>query len=100
MNEARRNSGTIKKDKSIALQAQESSLDDKEDIALISRKIAHMLRGRTKFGNTSKVCYECRKAGHFNDECPTLKEESKKMVKKLAWKGDKKKKAFMATWSN
>ena len=44
MNEARRNEGTIKKDKSIALQAQESSLDDDEDVALLSRKISGMLR--------------------------------------------------------
>ena len=36
MNEARRNEGTIKKDKSIALQAQESSSDDDEDVALLS----------------------------------------------------------------
>ena len=75
LNEARRNEGTIKKDKSIALQAQESSSDDEEDIALLSRKIARMLRGRRKFGNTSKVCYECRKPGHFKDECPILKKE-------------------------
>ena len=40
MNEARRNEGEIKKDKSIALRAQESSLDDDEDVALLSRKIA------------------------------------------------------------
>ena len=101
MNEARRKEGTIKKDKSIALQAQESSSDDEEDIALLSRKIPQILRGRRKFGNTSKVCYECRKPGHFKDECPTLKkEENEKMVKKPTCKGDKKKKAFKATWSD
>ena len=102
MNEARRNEGTIKKDKSIALQAQESSSDDDEDVALLSRKIARMLRGRRKFGNTSKVCYECRKPGHFKDECPNLrkKEENEKMKKKPTWRGDKKKKAFKATWSD
>ena len=100
MNEARRNEGTIKKDKSIALQAQESSSDDDEDVALLSRKIARMLRGRRKFGNTSKVCYECRKPGHFKDECPNLKEENEKMKNKPTWKGDKKKKAFKATWSD
>ena len=95
----RRNEGTIKKDKSIALQAQESSSDDDEDITLLSRKIARMLRCRRKFGNTSKVCYECKKPSHFEDECPTLKkkEENKKMMKKPTWKGDKKKKAFKAT---
>ena len=102
MNEARRNEGMIKKDKSIALQAQESSSDDDEDVALLSRKIARMLRGRRKFGNSSKVCYECRKPGHFKDECPNLKkkEENEKMKKKSTWKGDKKKKAFKATWSD
>ena len=84
MNEARRNEGTMKKDKSIALQAQESSSDDDEDIALLSRKITRMLKGRRKFGKTSKVCDECRKPGHFKDECHTLKkkEENEKMMKK------------------
>ena len=97
MNEVRRN-GIVRKDKSIALQAQESSSDDDEDIAFLSRKIARMLRGRRKLGNTSKVCYECRKPGHFKDKCPTLKkEENEKMVKKPTWKGDKTKKAFKAT---
>ena len=102
MNEARRSEGTMKKEKSIALQAQESSSDDDEDIALLSRRIARMLRGKRKFGNTSKVCYECRKPGHFKDECPTLKkkEENEKMMKKSTWRGDKKKKAFKATWSD
>ena len=101
MNEARRNEGTIKKDKSIALQVYESSSDDDEDVALLSRKIARMLRGRIKFRNTSKVCYECRKPGHFKDECPNLKkEENEKMKNKPTWKGDKKKKAFQATWSD
>ena len=102
MNEVRRNEGTINKDNSIALQAQESSSDDDEDVALLSRKIARMLRGRRKFGSTSKVCYECRKPGHFKDECPNLKkkEENKKMKKKPTWRGDKKKKAFKATWSD
>ena len=83
MNEVRRNEGKMKKDKSIALQAQESSSHHDEDITLLSRKIARMLKGRRKFGNTSKVCYECRKPGHFKDECPTLKkEENEKMMKK------------------
>ena len=88
----------MKKEKSIALQAHESSSDDDEDIALLSRRIARMLRGKIKFGNTSKVCYECRKPSHFKDECPILKkEENEKMMKKSTWKGDKKKKAFKAT---
>ena len=74
MNEARRNEGTINKDKSIALQAQESSSDDNEDVALLSRKIAQMLRSPRNFGSTSKVCYECRKRGHFKDECLTSRD--------------------------
>ena len=101
MNDVRRNEGTMKKDKSIALQAQESSSNDDEDITLLSRKIARMLKGRRKIGNTSKVCYECRKPCHFKDECPTLKkEENEKMMKKSTWKEDKKKKVFKATWSD
>ena len=97
MNEARRNEGTINKDKSIALQAQESSSDDDEDVELLSRKIARLIRSRRNLGNTSKVSYECRKPSHFKDECPNLKkEENEKMKKKPTWKGDKEK-AFKAT---
>ena len=61
-----------------------------------------MIRGQRKFGNTSKVCYECKKPGHFKDECPNLKkkEEKEKTKKKPTWKGDKNKKAFKATWSD
>ena len=47
------------------------------------------------------MCYECRKQGHFKDECPNLKkEENEKTKKKPTWKGDKKKKAFKATWND
>ena len=48
------------------------------------------------------MCYECRKPGHFKDECPNLKkkDENKKMKNKPTKKGDKKKKAFKATWSD
>ena len=60
-----------------------------------------MLKGRRKFGNTSKVFYECRKPGHFKDECPNLKkEENEKMKNNSTWKGDKMKKAFKATVSD
>ena len=52
MNEVRRNEGTINKDKSIALQAHESSSDDDEDIALLltrrNREVVVFTRSRVK----------------------------------------------------
>ena len=102
MNEARRSEGVVRKDKSIAFQAQESSSEEDEDVAMLSRKIARMLRSRRKFGNTSKICYECRKPGHFKDECPNLKkkEDKERKKEKPSWKRDKKNKVLKATWSD
>ena len=113
MNEARRNPSAEKKEKSVALPAEDTSSDDDEEIALLSRKVAKLIRSKRRVGNTSKVCFECRKPGHFKEDCPRLKkkyedkdsEEKEKLKKKSAWKDDKKKKkkkkkALKATWSD
>ena len=110
MNEARRNPSAEKKEKSVALRAEDTSSDDDEEIALLSRKIAKLIRSKRRIGNTSKVCFECRKPGHFKEDCPRLKkkyedkdsEEKEKLKKKSAWKDDKKKKkkTLKATWSD
>ena len=65
----------------------------------------------------SKVCFECRKPGHFKEDCSKLKKkyeedskEKEKLKKKSAWmdakkkkkkkKKNKKKKTQKATWSD
>jgi len=56
----------------------------------------------------SNLCFECRKLGHFKDECPRLKKRDEKEMtdkdkhtRKIPWKGDKrKKKAPKASWSD
>ncbi|GKU99723.1 hypothetical protein SLEP1_g12527 [Rubroshorea leprosula] len=42
----------------------------------------------------SVKCYECKKTGHYRNECPNLKKGEKKGKKCM------KKKAFVATWSD
>ena len=57
----------------------------------------------------SKVCFECRKSGHFKEDCPWLKkqykdkdsQEKEKLKKESTWKDNKKKKKKKkATWSD
>ena len=110
MNESRRNPSAEKKEKS--LRAEDTSSDDDEEIGLLSRKIEKLIRSKRRIGNTSKVFFECRKPGHFKEDCPRLKkkyedkdsEEKEKLKKKSTWKDDKKKKkkkkALKATWSD
>ena len=115
MNEARRNPPVERKEILVALRAEDTSLDDDEEIAMLSRKIAKLIRRKRRIGNTSKVCFECRKPGHFKEDCPRLKKkyedkdskEKEKLKRKSAWKDDKKKKkkkkkkkALKATWSD
>ena len=93
--EARRNPPTEKKEKSVALRAKDTSLDDDEEITMLSRKIEKLIRSKRRIGNTSKVCFECRKPGHFKEDCPRLKkkyedkdsEEKEKLKKKSAMEG-------------
>ncbi|GAV72232.1 LOW QUALITY PROTEIN: zf-CCHC domain-containing protein/UBN2 domain-containing protein, partial [Cephalotus follicularis] len=66
----------------------------------------HVQKGKKAFKNkfpqeeeSSKreepTCYECKKSGHFKNECPNLKKKEK--FKK---EQSKKKKAFVATWDD
>ena len=111
MNEACRNPPAEKKEKSVALCAEDTLSDDVEEISMLSRKIAKLIKSKRRIGNISKVYFVCRKLGHFKEDCPRLKkkyedndsEEKEKLKKKSAWKDDKKKKkkkALTPTWSN
>ena len=75
---------------------------------MLSRKIEKLIMSKRRIGNTSKLCFECKKPGHFKADCSRLKkkyagkdsEEKEKLKKKSAWKDDKKKKALKATRSD
>ena len=91
--------------KDIALTSQEDHLkgtssdeDSENDIVLLTQKFKIFLR-KNKFKNNTKnrlelkkdqvICYECKKPGHFKNECPQAKK-----------KQPKKKKALKATWDD
>ena len=94
----------------ITLHAEDTSSNDDEEIAMLSRKIEKLIRSKRRIGNMFKVCFECRKSGHFKEDCPWLKkqykdkdsQEKEKLKKKSAWKDNKKKKKKKkkATWSD
>ncbi|GAV91925.1 zf-CCHC domain-containing protein [Cephalotus follicularis] len=48
------------------------------------------------------TCYECKKTGHFKNECPNLKKKEKFNKEQFKKKNDhsKKKKAMVATWDD
>ncbi|GAV62804.1 zf-CCHC domain-containing protein/UBN2 domain-containing protein, partial [Cephalotus follicularis] len=48
------------------------------------------------------TCYECKKTGHFKNECPNLKKKVKFNKEQFKKKNDhsKKKKAMVATWDD
>ncbi|GAV66124.1 zf-CCHC domain-containing protein/UBN2 domain-containing protein, partial [Cephalotus follicularis] len=66
----------VKKKKSVAFKAS------KEDSEKLSKK-------------EEPTCYECKKPGHFKNECPNLKKKEK-FIKEHS----KKKKAIVATWDD
>ncbi|GAV79835.1 zf-CCHC domain-containing protein [Cephalotus follicularis] len=100
----------VKKKKSIALKAskEESESDEDGDVALTTSQFKKFLKSQKgkkalkKFPHnveSSKkeepTCYECKKPGHFKNECPNLKKKEK-FIKEHS----KKKKAMVATWDD
>ncbi|GAV78243.1 LOW QUALITY PROTEIN: zf-CCHC domain-containing protein/UBN2 domain-containing protein, partial [Cephalotus follicularis] len=83
-----------KKKKSIALKAsKEDSESDKDgDLAVITSQFKKFLKSQKE-----PTCYECKKPGHFKNECPNLK---KKEQFKKSKEQSKKKKSFVATWDD
>ena len=86
----------------MALKSQEDHLkgtssdeDSDNDIALLTQKFKKFIR-KNKFKNNTKnkfehkkdqvICYECKKPGHFKNECPQAKKRtSKKKALKATW---------------
>ncbi|GAV79730.1 zf-CCHC domain-containing protein/UBN2 domain-containing protein, partial [Cephalotus follicularis] len=85
----------VKKKKSIALKAskEESESDEDGDVALITSQFKKFLKKSSK--KEEPTCYECKKPGHFKNECPNLKKKEK-FIKEHS----KKKKAMVATWDD
>ena len=66
--------------------------DDDDNLALLTRKFKKFLkRNKTKqdFKNKCElkkdqiICYECKKLGHFKNECPQVKKKLPKKKKAL-----------------
>ncbi|GAV85534.1 zf-CCHC domain-containing protein [Cephalotus follicularis] len=103
----------VKKKKSIAFKAskEDSESDEDGDVALITSQFKRFLKnqkGKKAFKKnfpqdeeSSKreepTCYECKKPGHFKNECPNLKKKEQFKKKNEYFK---KKKAMVATWSD
>ncbi|GAV71273.1 zf-CCHC domain-containing protein/DUF4219 domain-containing protein/UBN2 domain-containing protein [Cephalotus follicularis] len=95
-----------KKKKPIALKSskENSESDGDGDMALITSQFKKFLKSqkgkkvfKKKFPQDEEsskkeepTCYECKKPGHFKNDCPNLKKKEK----------FKKKKAFVATWDD
>ncbi|GAV57219.1 zf-CCHC domain-containing protein/UBN2 domain-containing protein [Cephalotus follicularis] len=107
-----------KKKKTIALKAsrEESESEEDNDIILISKQFKKFLKSqkgkkalKKKFSQdeeSNKVeeptCYECKKTGHFKNECPNLKKKERFHKEQIKKKNEhsKKKKAMVATWDD
>ncbi|GAV74513.1 zf-CCHC domain-containing protein/DUF4219 domain-containing protein, partial [Cephalotus follicularis] len=57
---------------------------------------------QVKESKIKPTCYECKKTGHFKNECPNLKKKEKFNKEQFKKKNDhsKKKKAMVATWDD
>ena len=81
----------LKNRKDMTLKTQEDHLkgtssdeDSDDDIALLTQKFKKFIR-KNKFKNNTKnklehkkdqvICYECKKLGHFKNECPQAKKK-------------------------
>jgi len=124
-----------KKSKSIALQSKgksskalkvieseeespdgDSDEDPTEKMVMLSNRLQYLAKKYKKFlrrrssykgfrKEDQKGCFNCKKLGHFNADCPNLqKEKSKEKSKKLTFKSSKFKKqikqSLMATWED
>ncbi|GAV82569.1 zf-CCHC domain-containing protein [Cephalotus follicularis] len=103
----------VKKKKSIAFKAskEDSESDEDRDVALITSQFKRFLKNqkgkKTLKRNFSQdeesskkeepTCYECKKPGHFKNECPNIKKNEQFKKKNEYFK---KKKAMVATWSD
>ncbi|GAV68047.1 zf-CCHC domain-containing protein/UBN2 domain-containing protein [Cephalotus follicularis] len=107
----------VKKKKTTALRVsrEESKNDDDGDLALITSQFKKFLKSQKgkkalkKFPHnveSSKkeepTCYECKKPGHFKNECPYLKKKERFNKEHFKKKNEhsKKKKAMVATWDD
>ena len=97
----------MKASKEVSEEENKGSSDDDIEITILTRnfnrflKRKHPLRtrdfnkkyeGKSKKKTKEVTCYECKKPGHIQSECPKLKFKNK---------GTKdKKKAFKATWDD
>ena len=77
------------------LKGTSSDEDSDNDIALLTQKFKKILR-KNKFKNNIKnkfehkkdqvICYECKKPGHYKNDCPQAKKRtSKKKALKATW---------------
>ena len=77
------------------MKGTSSDEDSDNDIALLTQKFKKYLR-KNRFKNNTKnkfehkkdqvICYECKKSGHYKNDCPQAKKRtSKKKALKATW---------------
>ncbi|GAV70124.1 LOW QUALITY PROTEIN: UBN2 domain-containing protein, partial [Cephalotus follicularis] len=102
----------VKKKKAIAFKAskEDSESDEDGDVALITSQFERFLKNQKgrktlkknfpqdeESSKREKPTCECKKPGHFKNECPNLKKKEQFKKKNEYFK---KKKAMVATWSD
>ncbi|GAV81660.1 LOW QUALITY PROTEIN: zf-CCHC domain-containing protein/UBN2 domain-containing protein, partial [Cephalotus follicularis] len=101
---------TLPLEQLLGLMTHETTMNNHEHVEVKKKKIIalRVSKGESKKafkknfsqeGESSKreepTCYECKKQGHFKNECPNLKKKEK-----FNKEQSKKKKAFVATWDD